>query len=286
MPPRLRRSLLILGASWLIFSSAWIARRWWAVQVLHAAEDAGKATTIWDTPSWLPDPSLRKWSKLWPTSRLKELSLTLYDTNVQALARAVRVCGPVEVLYVGDGGDGDAGQTFLAKLGAQRKLTSLELANVSLEDEKLAAILSQFPELNQLHLGSLRISGPRFPALLGQSSKLRTLRLSYVEFSGPQSFTLPNLEEAFFEGTPLSDAGLAALLHSPALLTCWLVETSITPAGLRQLPQWKQPRLRGFTYGGFDAQSGEFLKLQPSLQKACPEVRIGAAPKLPHAIAL
>jgi hypothetical protein len=276
-PPRSRRSrriLFLLGACWLLLSTVWVARRWHAVQILEQAEITSEVSAEWDLPDWLPPAARDKWGKLWPTSRLYALNVTPYESNSQTLASAARVCGPPEALDVEESEKPGASLAFLRALGRQKSVISLGLDNVAIDEREFPELLRQFPNLQTLGLQNYRFSGAQFPVLLSQSPQLKTLHLKRVHFPGTTFPALPALENVIFDATPLSDEGLAAVLRCPALLVCWLNETAVTTAGVRQVPQWKPKTLAGFGFANSRITREEALELDTFLQNSCPGLQI------------
>jgi hypothetical protein len=238
----LRRTLLILGACWLVLSTAWVARRWRAVRILDKAEASG-VYCHWQTNGWLP----YKWERLLPTSRIIDISVDRNFVNSQlanghfddgpfpsgrALAWAVRRCGAVQYLRVSHDARASADdlrevRAFLLGLDQQPELQVVDLTRVALKSDEIVKLFGGFPAVQKVGI----------------------------------------------HYTPLSDEGLAAVLRSTDLRQCWLVETAVTPAGVRQVPQWKQKALKEFVVLNENLSEEDCKKLQTILETTCPDVK-------------
>jgi hypothetical protein len=245
---RLRRTLLILGVCWLALSTAWIARRWWAVRILQDPANAGKILLGWEMPSWFSShPEFAQLGRLWPTSHVNELQVFDAPADAQKLAWAIRVCGSLQQIslrFLQSPADSHA---LLHTLGPQPSLRLLTLDEVAMENDE---ILLQF---------------------LQRSPHLRSLLLRNVNFSGAHFPTLLDLDEVAIIATPFSDAGLAAILHCPVLRQLTLVDTSTTGFGLRQVPRWKQDALKNFHIEGTILSYEEREELQAMAQTIFPD---------------
>jgi hypothetical protein len=218
-PHRLRRTLLLLGACWLLLSTAWVARRWRAVYILEKAADSGELTMNWNIPFWLSPSGDEKWTRLWPTSHLTQISTEGYFTDARAVAWAVRVCGPMENLWVNRGDGAATVRPISISPSLQRELQDL---HISLDEYAITVLLRESPKLQNLFIRNVPFSGAHFP-------------------------TMPALETVIIARTPLSDTGLAAVLRCPALRQFLLNDSAVTAAGFRQVPQWKQKALTEFS---------------------------------------
>jgi hypothetical protein len=226
------RTLLLLGlAAWILFSAGWLVQRWRALRILERQGDA----ISWIIPPWAQSID-RRWSRLLPVSRVYSLNLYLNTslTNGAELAWAVRKCGPVKFIRwtaataTSESNflppDNRGALTCLRALGRQPAVTSLEIVSAPLSEEEINRLLEQLPGLSNLELTGVPYSGKNLPAF-------------------------PDLERAAFNHTRFSDEGLAALLQRcPKLRAINLMNSTATPAALRQIPKHRAKALERFSF--------------------------------------
>jgi hypothetical protein len=251
---RVRRTLLILGACWLVLSTAWVARRWRAVRILEASDAAREVSAVWQSPAWLGKSA---WRKLWPASRIKVLYTDGRIADGKSVGWAVRVCGVQEYLQVSKTSGPSQVRLFLLSLGPQPFLENISLANVPLDEHEIATLLRGCPRLRHLTLHNVPFSGADFPEL-------------------------PLLERAGFRSIPLSDAGLAALLRGPALRTFDLRKTAVTAQGVRQIPQGKPKTLEDFVIEAPGLTQAEIEEFQAMIQTHFPSGKTLILSKFPE----
>jgi hypothetical protein len=249
-PHRVRRTLLILGACWLVLSTAWVARRWYAVAIVEDFVDDPAVDAVWSHPAWTKAP----WTRLLPTSQLVFLNIGSPPANGAQLAWAVRVCGLVDGLEltpdVAEGvtpGDPDQARAFLRGLGRQPGVKRLRIAWDALTAPEIPAVLEQFPQVVELHLRLPGYAGAHFPVL-------------------------PALREVTFQDTPVSDEDLQWILRCPALQSCELCETAVTLAGVRQIAQWRQKALGQFILDNRDLTEEQIEEMRAAMAATCPEI--------------
>jgi hypothetical protein len=256
-PHRLRRTLLILGVCWMVLSTAWVARRWWAVRILEKAERAREVKCEWDWPNWsFPLPTT--WRRVLPTARISWLNLDGQLTDGAKLAWAVRTCGGAEELLVSgprsrakpslDAALPAEKREFLLRLGRQPTVL-LALYSVRLGDDEMAMILSQFPKLEDLTMHGGSYSGAKFPLL-------------------------PSLESVDLHDTPFTDEGLAAVLRSAALRECVLEKTAVTPAGLLRVSQEKPKSLESLRFVNAELRQEAREQMQAEFKARWPGVAV------------
>jgi hypothetical protein len=252
-PRRLRTWLWLGFACWIVFSAAWVARRWKAVRVLDAAPELECKWTA---------PVDRPWWRLLPTTRLREVSVSGGLRDGRSLAKAVRVGGGPETLevrpdrnpnrglrYLGAGELDAETRVFLFALGRLPSVQRLSLTNLPFDDDETARLLEQFPHVRNLSIAGMDCTGAKMPAL----EWLETVSLTV---------------------TPFSDEMLASLLHRPQLRALDLVETRVTIAGLRQLQQWRQKNFRSLYVMDQAWKTQDALALCAELQTACPDLDV------------
>jgi hypothetical protein len=216
-PRRLRRTLLILGVCWLALSTAWVARRWWAVRSVNQAM-IFSSFDVWDLPFNKQSP----WLKFFPTARVTGIYSATIRDNGQRLGWALRTCGPVNQIAV-NGGWPEI-QAFLRALGPEKELRTLAIDDARTTYESFWPILRQFPNLEYLHLTGMSGHWKDFP---------RMEALQSIEVHG-----FPGDELQF------SDEDLATLLQRcPALTELRLSQGSVTREGLLNIAQWRPARL-------------------------------------------
>jgi hypothetical protein len=254
-PRRLRRALLILGACWLVLSTAWVARRAWAVLILEG-NPGFNVGTAWQVPfqaGQVGATSIPLWVKLLPISYIQSIGLSSSDNYTPETGWAVKVCGRVdEVLIIGTPRgnrrmDGQKAAIFLAALGPLPELRKLTIREVNMTDADLAPLLAGYPQLRKLQMLTTVWTGADFPAM-------------------------QQLERIVIYDSPISDAGLAAILHSPALQSIDITQGEITSDGIRQIPRDRQPALREISIHGAKIADDEEEKLNDLLQAACPDL--------------
>jgi hypothetical protein len=214
-PRRVRRVLLILGACWMVLSTAWVARRWWAVRILDAEAEYG-GEFDWQLPSEAEPEESTSWARLWPSSHVTEVRLHRGSGFDPKLAWAVQVCGRLNRIKLNpislDGPITDPRESlaWLAQLGHQPALQELCIDELPVTDQELATVLAHYPGLRTLWLRMTKCTGANLPVM----KSLETV-------------------ETYF--TPISDAGLAALLRQPAVQAIGIDHTEVTRAGCPEL---------------------------------------------------
>jgi hypothetical protein len=248
-PRRVRRALLLLGACWLVLSTAWVARRWWAVRILdaEAAVEYGMECE-WQLPFEAELEERTRWARLWPSSHVTKVSLYRATGIDPKLAWAVQVCGRLErikVISVDGPADPRELLAWLAQLGEQPGLQELWIDEVSLTDEDLASALAHYPGLRILWLSMTKCTGANLPVM-------------------------PSLEIVETSFSPISDAGLAALLRQPAVQSISIVHGEVTRAGVLQIPPLRRAGLEELHIHSFRLKQSELPELDATIRAAGP----------------
>jgi hypothetical protein len=248
--PRFRTALWLVLAGWMVFSTAWLTRRWMAVRILDAAGERLEVNCHWELPRWAKPPDPR-W-KLLPCARVISIDVSSSLQDGRELAWAVQRCGPLSGMGVSFDTDrvedGREVRAFLRELGRQKQAVAIEMKNVPLENSELTDLLKRLPNLEILTLTNMPVSGAGFPPL----AALRIVSIS---------------------NSPISDEGLAALLRCPSLNTLNLVNTEVTLAGIRQLPHWRQKELAAFEFSNGAIAPKTQREMRAALQQSCPDLR-------------
>jgi hypothetical protein len=254
---RSRRVALVLGIAVMCGASIWIARR---VEALCIIQEQG-VQCDWEVPEMsYSSPLVGDLLTLLPTSRLEALrdwGTSGGMTDGRKLGWAARTLGPQQELFlIGKGAD-DPSQlrAFFLSLGQQPALRKLTISNHS--ETAWETVLRQFPNLRELHLVNIDASGAHFP-------------------------TYPALKELLLRWTPITDEGLRAVLRCPALEVVQFDDTAITAAGIRQIPQWRQPALQEIYIVAPRFQETEAAALQEELRNACPGLKCTVITKSPY----
>jgi hypothetical protein len=239
-----------------VLGTAWLARRWWAVRILDDGTGINYVTA-WHVPfeGQTGMDAVPLWVKLLPLSYIQSIEIYGSDHYPPEIAWAVKVCGRVdEVLIHGiprgdEPQDAQATCTFLASLGPLPELKRLQIRDMNLTDAELAPLLAGYPRLRELWLWATAWTGAGFPVL-------------------------KELELIVIYDSPVSDAGLTAMLRSPALRSVEISQGWMTRDGLRQIPRDRQPALRDISIIGAKIAAEEVAELNDTLHAACPGLQI------------
>jgi hypothetical protein len=256
-PPisRVRRTLLILGACWMVLSTAWVARRWYAVRILEKDAQYGMLCE-WQLVRGEDHEEQARWAMLWPTSHIRKLGLYRASGYPPRLAWAVKVCARLEEIEIrkspremDEPMDPREVGAFLAGLGSQPELRTLTIEEVDLTDAEVGPLLARSPRLRELGLNLTDCTGANFPVL-------------------------KELESVGTYFSPISDAGLAVLLRCPALQTINIRYGEITRAGILQIPQLRQPALKELYLHRARVSKSEAEELAGRVQLECLDLDI------------
>jgi hypothetical protein len=250
---RVRRALLLLGACWLVLSTAWVARRWWAVRILETEAAVEYGTECrWQLAFGKGSSGIEWWARLWPTSHVKEVAIYRRAGFTPGLAWAVRVCGRLEGVSAKAAGPEISGddremRALLTALGPQPGVLFLGIEEVEVTDADLAALLPQLPGLRELVLWDTSCTGANFPVM-------------------------PSLESVGTLRSPISDAGLTALLRQPALKSMVIFSDEVTPAGVLQVSQLRRAGLTEMRVCSERIGQREGQRLEETVRAACPDL--------------
>jgi hypothetical protein len=259
-PRRVRRILLLLGVCWMVLSTAWVARRWWAVRILDKHPYFNPSSYRWHLGYESQDEfgDVHLWVKLLPTSYIEGLSFDGDATIDPKLGWAVRVCGRVQYLdfhvkqnFSSEPPAVDSAKymDFVEKIGPLPELEELGIEEVDLQDAELASVLERYPRLQVLRLFMTPNTGAKFPKM-------------------------ERLETCIVYDAAISDEGLAAILRCPALKSLQIYRGRVTKAGLLRIPQFRRPALREVKMEALPLTRQEALEVMQAIQAACPDLQI------------